>query len=58
MKLLRCFVENFGKLSKESIEFESGLCCIYKENGSGKTTLAVFIKAMLFGLEVSTKKKA
>lgn len=57
MKLIRCFVENFGTLSKESMEFDSGLCCTYKENGSGKTTMAVFIKAMLFGLEVSTKRK-
>lgn len=56
MKILRCFVENFGIISKEGFEFEQGLSCIYKENGSGKTTLFVFIKAMLWGLEATTRR--
>ena len=56
MKIIRCFVENFGVLSKESFDFENGLTSVYKENGRGKTTLFVFIKAMLWGLEASTRR--
>ena len=50
MRLLRCHIENFGKLSDRSLEFEPGLNRILAPNGFGKTTLAAFIKAMLFGL--------
>lgn len=56
MKILRCFIENFGVLSKQSIDFDEGLNCIYKGNSSGKTTLFVFIKAMLWGLEATTRR--
>ena len=31
MKILRCFVENFGVISKESFDFDGKLSCIYKE---------------------------
>lgn len=50
MKLLECYIENFGKLSKRRIVFKDGLNCIKEDNGSGKTTLAAFIKAMLYGM--------
>lgn len=50
MIIKSCYVENFGTLSKYSVEFNDGLNSIHKENGWGKTTLAVFIKAMLFGI--------
>lgn len=56
MKILRCYVENFGVISKESFDFDENLSCIYKENGKGKTTLFVFIKAMLFSLEATTRR--
>ena len=55
MKLINCYIENFGKISKQRYDFKDGLNCIVGENGSGKTTLAVFIKAMLYGLG-DTKK--
>lgn len=51
MKIISCYVENFGTLSKFALEFSDGLNMIQQENGWGKTTLAAFIKAMLFGLE-------
>ena len=55
MKLINCYIENFGKISKQKYDFKDGFNCIVGENGSGKTTLATFIKAMLYGLG-DTKK--
>jgi uncharacterized protein YhaN len=56
MKLLRCYIENFGTLSKFAHSFSDGLNVIYKENGFGKSTLAAFIRAMFYGLPYSAKK--
>lgn len=50
MKLINCYIENFGRLSKFSYSFREGLNVIEEENGWGKSTLAVFIKAMFYGL--------
>ena len=49
MKLIKCYIENFGKLSCYEHDFSDGLNIIEAENGSGKTTLAAFIKTMLYG---------
>ncbi len=57
MKLIECYVNNFGKLSDFSYRFRDGLNVIQRENGFGKSTLAAFIKSMLFGLE-DTKRQA
>ncbi|MBQ7332800.1 MAG: hypothetical protein IJW38_00450 [Clostridia bacterium] len=56
MKLIECYVNNFGKLSDFSYRFRDGLNVIQRENGFGKSTLAAFIKSMLFGLE-DTKRQ-
>lgn len=58
MKLIKCNVENFGKISKEEIKFDDNLTIFKRENGWGKTTLSVFIKAMLYGFDKNTKEKA
>ncbi len=55
MKLIECYVENFGKLSAYRLKFKDGLNAFVQENGYGKTTLTEFIKAMLYGLG-DTKK--
>lgn len=57
MRLLRCHIENFGKLSNFDYDFESGLNSIKEENGFGKTTFASFIKAMFYGLEAKRNTK-
>lgn len=57
MKLLKCHIENFGKLSNFDYDFESGLNTIKEENGFGKTTFASFIKAMFYGLEAKRNTK-
>ncbi len=55
MKLLRCYIENFGKLQNETREFNDGLNIIKEANGYGKTTFATFIKSMFYGLDASNK---
>ena len=57
MRLIECYIENFGKLSDYSISFSDGLNTICESNGYGKTTLTVFIKSMLYGLEDTRKHK-
>ncbi len=57
MKLIECYIENFGKLTDLKIGFKDGLNSIKEDNGYGKTTLTVFIKAMLFGLDDTRSKK-
>lgn len=50
MRLIKCYIENFGKLSGYEHSFNDDLTVIFEENGFGKTTLAVFIKSMLYGM--------
>lgn len=57
MKLINCYIENFGKLSNFKLDFRDGLNTVKEENGYGKTTLAVFIKAMFFGLDATKRQK-
>ena len=55
MKLIECYIENFGKLSSHRLKFDGGMNSYVHENGYGKTTVTAFIKAMLYGLS-DTKK--
>ena len=57
MKLLSMYVDNFGKLSGFTYNFESSMNTIYEENGWGKSTFAAFIKAMLYGLDRDSRAK-
>ncbi len=57
MRLLSCEIAGFGVLRNETRTFTDGLNCVCAPNGEGKSTLAVFIKAMLYGLPQSTKRK-
>lgn len=50
MKLIKCYVENFGILHRYECTFGEGINCHISVNGSGKSTLAAFIRAMLYGL--------
>lgn len=57
MRLIRCHIENFGKLQDYTVDFVEG-CNIFREpNGWGKSTLAVFLRVMFFGFEGENKRK-
>ena len=56
MRILGLHIENFGGLCDYTETFTEGLNVRQQPNGWGKSTLAVFIKAMLYGLPVSTKR--
>ncbi|MCK9575297.1 MAG: AAA family ATPase [Clostridia bacterium] len=53
MKLIKCYIENFGKLQGYTYSFNGNLNVIKQENGWGKSTLAYFIKAMFYGMPAS-----
>lgn len=55
--LQEAYVHRFGKLFEYTYTFQEGINVINEENGWGKTTFAVFLKAMLFGLEYSRTTK-
>lgn len=55
MKLIRCYIENFGGLQQYSVDFNEGLTVIHEPNGFGKTTLAEFIRAMFYGFPRANK---
>lgn len=55
MKLISCYIENFGGLSGYSVDFDEKLTVINEANGFGKTTLAAFIKAMFYGFPKGAK---
>lgn len=50
MKLIKCYIENFGLLRTTEFNFSKGLNCCISDNGTGKTTLTAFIEAMLYGI--------
>ena len=58
MKLIRCHVENFGKLHDFDYSWTEGVNCICRENGWGKSTLMAFIKCMFYGLTGDNRKSA
>lgn len=49
MKLISCHIENFGKISNQTINFADGMNVFCEGNGWGKTTLASFILTMFYG---------
>lgn len=56
MKLIKCHIENFGKLHDFDYTWTEGINCITKENGWGKSTFMAFIKCMFYGLAGDNKK--
>lgn len=56
MKIIKCYIENFGKLHQFEYKFSEGLNIINEPNGWGKSTFATFIKVMFYGFDTSNKK--
>lgn len=56
MKLISCYINDFGCLHNQEFNFSNGLNCIFLQNGSGKSTLAAFIRAMFYGIPKSSSK--
>ena len=56
MKLLKCHVENFGRLHDYEYTFTEGVNYICQDNGWGKSTFAAFIRAMFYGLDGERKR--
>jgi uncharacterized protein YhaN len=56
MKLISCYIENFGLLHTTDYHFAKDLNCYVSENGTGKTTLTAFIEAMLYGIGEGRKQ--
>ena len=55
MRLISCYIENFGKLHDEKIDFSQVLNAICRENGWGKSSLCAFIRTMFYGFEGERK---
>ena len=55
MKLISCYIEKFGGLSKFSLDFSEGITAVREENGFGKTTFAEFLRAMFYGFPRKAK---
>lgn len=56
MRIIKCHIENFGKLTDFTYSFSDGLNEFCEENGWGKSTLAGFIRVMLYGFENEGKR--
>ncbi|MDD4700317.1 MAG: hypothetical protein PHV07_08735, partial [Oscillospiraceae bacterium] len=57
MKIIECYIENFGRLHQFSFKFNDRLNTINELNGWGKTTFSTFIRAMFYGMEATRTKK-
>ena len=56
MKILSCYIANFGCIKNKEYKFNDHLNTFCEDNGQGKSTLAAFIKAMFYGLPKSSNK--
>lgn len=55
MKLISCYIENFGGLSGYAVDFDPEITVLKEQNGFGKTTLAEFLRAMFYGFPRQSK---
>ena len=51
MRILACYIENFGSLHHVKCSLNKGLNSLNQRNGWGKSTFAVFLRAMFYGLD-------
>lgn len=51
MRLVSCYIENFGTLHQQKISFSSEVTMLSRKNGWGKSTLAAFLRVMFYGFD-------
>lgn len=56
MRLLSCYIENFGNIKQREYDFGAGITACCENNGYGKTTLASFLKVMFYGMKPTTAR--
>lgn len=56
MKLIECYINEFGKIKDKYIDFNNNIIGINEPNGYGKSTIAEFITSMFYGLPKSSVK--
>lgn len=56
MKLLSCYIANFGCLHDFSCDFSDGVAVFCHENGWGKSTFCAFLRVMLYGFSGGRKR--
>jgi len=56
MKLLKGYIQSYGRLKEFSFEFPSSFILVFGGNETGKTTLQSFLKNMLCGMRDRGKK--
>lgn len=56
MRLIKCHIENFGKLSDFDYDFKDNLNLIFGNNGWGKSTFAAFLKVMFYGFDNDARR--
>ena len=57
MKIIKCEIFNFGKLSDFTLDFTDGQNTFCQMNGWGKSTLSAFMRGMFYGFEGDGKRK-
>lgn len=55
MLIKRVSIEQFGKLKKQTFEFQDGINVIQGDNEAGKSTLQTYILSMFYGARTSRK---
>ena len=55
--IIRKMTARFGKLNGSTIELSSGMNVVYAPNESGKSTWCAFIRAMLYGIDSSQRRR-
>lgn len=56
MRLLSCYIENFGNIKQRDYDFADGMTAYCEQNGYGKTTLASFLKVMFYGMKATSAR--
>jgi hypothetical protein len=57
MRLKRCKIDGFGKITNLENSFSDGLNCFFQKNEWGKSTFAAFLRIMFYGFDGERKRR-